>query len=75
MPDQPCHGSHAYQEHDGSGREQEAEESHQQAHYRVSIPTLAQRAAFSQIRRVSHVQRPLRAIAGRSAAYNTRPNT
>ena len=41
MPDQPCHGGDADQEHDGSGGEQEAHEPQQQAHCRSSVPTLA----------------------------------
>ena len=48
MPDHPCHGGHAHQEHDGSGGEQETQEPHQQAHYRISVPALApQPAALS----------------------------
>jgi hypothetical protein len=41
MPDQPRDGGDAYQEHDGSGGEQETHEPHQQAHYRSSVSTLA----------------------------------
>ncbi len=38
MPDRPGNGGNAHQEHDGSGGEQETQEPHQQAHYRLSVP-------------------------------------
>ena len=41
MPDQPRRGGDADQEHDGSGGEQETQEPHQQAHYRISVSALA----------------------------------
>ena len=40
MPDRAGDAGDAHQEHDGSGGEQETQESHQQAHYRSSVPTL-----------------------------------
>jgi hypothetical protein len=40
MPDQPGGGGNADQKHDSSGSKQETQESHQQAHYRISVSTM-----------------------------------